>query len=144
MSKIVKLEVQKRTSWNGKMWEAGEIIKASAGEAGEYPLKGMVDTGIVGEIESEDPQEQDVSSIEGNNPEDPTLTGSTGENFEEQRKPLEKGELTEIDGIGPSYAESILEKYETVERLLEAPDEEIAELHGITPELASKVKEELR
>jgi len=38
----------------------------------------------------------------------------------------------------------LMEKYETEEELLEADDEEIAEVHGITPELAEKVKDELR
>jgi len=123
MTERLKLEVKKRTSYLGRKWEAGDIIEVSVDETEEYPLKGMVNTGIVERIERENPQD---------------LT-------DEGNAPLDVGELEDVEGIGPSYAEKIVEEYETEEEILEAEPEEMADsLHGITPELAERVKEEIR
>jgi len=136
MAERLEFEVKKRTTYGSETWEPGTVIEVSAAEAEEYPLKGMIEAGIVEKVESE---EKDAS------PDADRVTDDLGvEEDPETAGMLSKPDLTDIDGIGPSYAESILEKYGTEESLLEAPDEEIAELHGITPELASKVKDELR
>ncbi len=126
----LKFEVKKRTTYVSETWEPGDVLESSVDETEEYPLKGMLKTGIVERIEEEN--EEDAS------PDADNVTADLGV------EKLTKAELTQIDGIGPSYAESLIEEYETEESLLEAPDEEIAEIHGITPELASKVKDELR
>jgi len=138
MSDKLKFEVEKRTTYGSETWEPGDIVEVSVDEREEYPLKGMIRTGIVEKIEDEG-EEKDAS------PDADKVTDDLGvEEDPETAGMLTKSELTEINGIGPSYAESILEKYGTEESLLEADSEEIAELHGITPELASKVKDELR
>jgi len=108
----VELEVQKRTSYLGRRWEKGEIIEVSADEAEEYPMKGMINTGIVERIERE--------SVE--------------------TTPLQLEDLEDVEGVGPSYAEKIKEEYETVERLLEeSPDEIAGSVHGVTSELAERI-----
>ena len=123
MTERLKLEVKKRTSYEGKRWEAGDIMEVSVDEAERYPLKGMVNTGIVERIERENPQD---AADEGNTP-------------------LDADELEDVEGVGPSYAERIVEEYGTEEKILEAEPEEMADsLHGITPELAERVKEEVR
>ncbi len=119
----MKLEVKKRTSYEGRRWNPGDIMEVSVDETEEYPLKGMVNTGIVERIERENPQD---ATDEGN-------------------PPLDVNELEDIEGIGPSYAEKIVEEYGTEEEILEVEPEDIADsLHGITPELAERVKEEIR
>jgi len=47
----IELEVKKRTSYLGKTWEAGEVLEVDAAETEDYPLKGMLKTGIVEKIE---------------------------------------------------------------------------------------------
>jgi len=117
MTEKLKLEVKKRTSYEGKRWEAGNIMEVSADETEEYPLKGMINTGIVERIERE--------SVEST--------------------PLNLEDLEDVEGVGPSYAEKIKEEYETVERLLEESPEEIAgSVHGITPELAERILKKIR
>ncbi len=118
MSERMKFEVKKRTTYEGRRWNPGDIVEVYVDETEEYPLKGMIEAGIVEKIEVDEEVEREVL--------------------------LDGDELVNIDGIGPSYAEDLMEKYETEEELLEADDEEIAEVHGITPELAEKVKDELR
>jgi len=123
MTERLKLEVKKRTSYEGKRWDVGEIVEVSVDEAEKYPLKGMVNTGIVERIERENPQN---ATDEGNSP-------------------LDVDELEDVEGIGPSYAEKIVEEYGTEEEILEVEPEEMADsLHGITPELAERVKEKIR
>jgi len=113
----MKLEVKKRTSYEGKIWKPGDIMEVGVDETEEYPLKGMVNTGIVERIERE----------------------------KAKNTPLQTDELEDVEGVGPSYAEKIVEEYETEEEILEAEPEEMADsLHGITPELAERVKEEIR
>ncbi len=48
--------------------------------------------------------------------------------------------LTEIDGIGKVKRLALLEKFGTLERILKASEEELAECEGISPALAKKIK----
>jgi len=117
MTERLKLEVMKRTSYEGRRWEKGEIMEVGVDETEEYPLKGMINTGIVERIESE----------------------------ERKTTPLQLEDLEDVEGVGPSYAEKIKDEYGTVERLLEESPEEIAgSVHGITPELAERILKKIR
>ena len=121
MTKKLKLEVMKRTSYGGSRREKGEIMEVNADETEEYPLKGMINTGIVEKVN--DRVEREVSSTN-------EMKGAS----------LSIEMLEEVEGVGPSYAEKIKEEYETVERLLEeSPDEIAGSVHGITPELAERI-----
>jgi len=117
MAGKLRFEVKKRTSFGSETWEPGEVLESSVDEAEEYPLKGMINTGIVERIERE----------------------------EKETTPLQLDELEDVEGVGPSYAEKIKEKYGTVERLLEESPEEIAgSVHGITSELAERILKKIR
>lgn len=53
--------------------------------------------------------------------------------------------LTKVDGIGESYAEKILDHYETGEDLIEAGAEEVAdEVDGVSVEKAKDIIESLK
>ncbi len=128
----MKIEVKKRTSYGNELWEPGTEIRVEKEEAEEYPLKGMIEAGIVEVIKEE-------------KEEDPEKKEKEEEEEQEAVELMSERELTEIDGIGPAYAEDIADKYETVEEFLDTPTEEIAgSVHGITTSLAKKVKEKLR
>jgi len=117
MTEKLKLEVKKRTSYEGRRWEAGDVIEVNVDETEEYPLKGMINTGIVERIERE----------------------------VMENTPLQTDELENVEGVGPSYAEKIKKEYGTVERLLEeSPDEIAGSVHGITAELAEKIQTKIR
>jgi len=125
----IELEVEKRTSYLGKTWEAGEVLEVDAEETEEYPLKGMLKTGIVEKIE-EETEEKDAS------PDADKVTADIGV------ERLTKPELTQINGIGPSYAEKLIERYGTYEELLNESPEDIADdVHGISPTVAERLLE---
>ena len=58
-------------------------------------------------------------------------------------KEITRSELDEIEGIGEAKKNALLKKFGSVTKIKEASIEEIAEISGITMELAQKVKEEL-
>lgn len=151
----MKIEVKKRTSYGDELWEPGTKIRVEKEEAEEYPLKGMIEAGIV-EVIKEDSEEDPGKEEEDWQEDYDKLTvekehdelveeENEAEEEEEAVELMSETELTEIDGIGPAYAGDITDEYETVEEFLGTPTEEIAEsVHGITTSLAKKVKEKLR
>ncbi len=115
----MKVKVKKRTSYDGEILDPGEEFELGDEEAEDYPLKGMIEAGIVEVTKKKD--ENETAGM------------------------LVKSELTKIEGIGPSYAENICEEYGTEEELLEVDPKEIADsIHGITSETAERVQEEVR
>lgn len=58
-------------------------------------------------------------------------------------KEITRSELDKIVGIGEAKKKLLLKKFGSVAKIKEASIEEIAEVSGITMELAQKVKEEL-
>lgn len=58
-------------------------------------------------------------------------------------KEITRSELDKIVGIGEAKKNALLKKFGSVAKIKEASIEEIAEVSGITMELAQKVKEEL-
>jgi len=126
MTERLKLEVMKRTSYEGRRWEKGEIMEVGVDETEEYPLKGMINTGIVEKVN--DRVEREVPSPN-------EMKGAS----------LSTEMLEEVEGVGPNYAEKIKNEYGTIEMLLEESPEEIAgSVHGITPELAERILKKIR
>lgn len=58
-------------------------------------------------------------------------------------KEITRSELDEIEGIGEAKKNALLKKFGSVTKIKEASIEEIADISGITVELAQKVKEKL-
>ena len=58
-------------------------------------------------------------------------------------KEITRSELDKIVGIGEAKKKLLLKKFGSVAKIKEVSIEEIAEVSGITMELAQKVKEEL-
>ncbi len=125
----LKFEVKNRTTYRSETWEPGDVLESSVDEAEEYPLKGMLKTGIVEKIE-EETEEENAS------PDADKVTADLGV------ERLTKPELTQIDGIGPSYAQKIIERYGTYEELLNESPENIADaVHGISPTVGERLLE---
>lgn len=104
------------TTYRGDFYRPGEELDLTEEEVGSYPLKALVDRGHL--VRSEGPEVYE----------------------EKEETPLETGTLEEIDGIGPTYAEKIVDQYGTVEELVEAGAERISEeVSGVDLEKAQEI-----
>jgi len=130
MTERSKLEVMKRTSYDGRRWEKGEIMEVGVDETEEYPLKGMIKSGIVEKV-----NDRVNDRVEREVPSSNEMKGCS----------LSTEMLEKVEGVGPSYAEKIKDEYGTVERLLEESPGKIAgSVHGITPELAERILKKIK
>jgi excinuclease ABC subunit C len=49
--------------------------------------------------------------------------------------------LTEIDGVGKQKAIALMNKFSSIDKIISASEEELAQTEGIGKELAKKIKE---
>ncbi len=108
------------TTYRGNFYRPGEELDLTEEEVNSYPLKALVDRGHL--------VKAGESNVE-----------------EKEDTPLEQGALEEIDGIGPTYAEEIVDQYKTVDKLVEAGPERISEeVSGVDLEKAEEIIEVYR
>ena len=58
-------------------------------------------------------------------------------------KEITKSLLDNIDGIGEVRKTELLKRFGSVEKILNASDDEISQINGINKKMAQKIKEEL-
>jgi len=107
------------TTYRGNFYRPGEELDLTEEQVNNYPLKALVDRGHLVRSESSSDEEK-------------------------EQTPLDQGALEEIDGIGPTYAEEIVDQYGTVEELVDAGPEMISEeVSGVDLEKAEEIIEHL-
>jgi len=103
------------TTYKGNFYKPGEELDLTEEQVDSYPLKALVDRGHLVRAGYPDVEEKEET-------------------------PLEQGALEEIDGIGPTYAEEIVDQYKTVEELIDAGPEKISEeVNGVDLEKAEEI-----
>jgi len=100
------------TTYRGNFYRPGEVMELIDKEVNSYPLKALVERGHLVRMEASE-------SLE-----------------------LRPRVLEEVNGIGPTYAEEIVDRYRTIEKLVEAGASELSEeISGVDLEKAEEIIE---
>jgi len=101
------------TTYRGNFYRPGDVIELADEEVESYPLKALVERGHL--VRAGD---------------------------ERVSTPLDTYMLEKVDGIGPTYAEEIVDMYGTIEKLVEAGASELSkEVSGVDLEKAEEIIE---